>query len=63
LKEACSKVVGRGMAMELREVTCEETAPGRHRVQMGRLELSGWHTLHEGYVVALCLGMDQELER
>src|SRR5438445_797386 len=62
-KDACSQVVGRGMAMELREVTCEETAPGRHRVRMGRLELSGWHTIHEGYVVALCLGMDQELER
>jgi len=64
LKEACSKVVGRGIAMGLREVTCEETAPGRHRVQMGNgLELSGWHTIHEGYVVALCSGTGQKLER
>ena len=64
LKEACSKVVGRGMAMELREVTCEETAPGRHRVQMDNgLELSGRHTIHEGYVVALCSGTGQKLER
>jgi phosphopantetheinyl transferase len=64
LKEACSKVVGRGIATGLREVTCEETAPGRHRVQMDNgLELSGWHTIHEGYVVALCSGTDQKLER
>ena len=64
LKEACSKVVGRGMAMGLRAVTCEETAPGRHRVQMDNgLELSGWHTIHEGYVVALCSGTGQKLER
>jgi len=58
LKEACSKVVGRGLAMPLREVTCEETAPGRHRVVTAGLELSGRHTVHEGYVVALCFGTD-----
>jgi phosphopantetheinyl transferase len=62
LKEACSKVVGRGLAMALREVTCEETAPGRHRVVTAGVELSGQHTIHEGYVVALCLGADQTIE-
>jgi len=62
LKEACSKVVGRGLAMALREVICEETAPGRHRVVTGGLELSGQHTLHEGYVVALCFATDQRIE-
>lgn len=62
LKEASSKVVGRGIAMGLREVRCEETAPGRHRVIAEGLELSGRHTLHEGYVVAVCLGAGQKPE-
>jgi phosphopantetheinyl transferase (holo-ACP synthase) len=62
LKEAGSKVVGRGIAMGLREVRCEETAPGRHRVIADGVELSGRHTFHEGYVVALCLGEDPKLE-
>ena len=56
LKEACSKVVGRGLAMALREVACEEIAPGRHRVTTEALELTGRHTMHEGYAVALCVG-------
>ena len=62
LKEAGSKVVGRGIAMGLREVRCEETAPGRHRVIADGVELSGRHTFHEGYVVALCFGEDPKLE-
>jgi phosphopantetheinyl transferase len=63
LKEACSKVVGRGLAMALREVTCQETALGRHRVVTAGVEFSGQHTVHEGYVVALCLGADQTVAR
>ena len=63
LKEACSKVVGSGLAMALREVTCQEIAPGRHRVVMGGRTLSGRHVTHDGYVVALCLGTDQDVER
>lgn len=62
LKEACSKVVGRGLAMALRTVTCQEIAPGRHRVVTGELELSGRHTVHEGYVIALCFATDQTVE-
>ena len=62
LKEACSKVGGRGLAMALRTVTCQEIAPGRHRVVTGELELSGRHTVHEGYVIALCFGTDQSVE-
>jgi len=61
LKEASSKVVGRGLAMGLRSVTCEETAPGVHRVVADGVELSGRHTLHEGYAIALCLGTDPTL--
>jgi len=63
LKEACSKVMGRGLAMALREVTCEETAPGRHRVVTEGLELSGRHTICEGYVVALCVRADQNADQ
>jgi len=62
LKEACSKVVGRGLAMALREISCEEIAPGRHRVTTDALELTGGHTMHDGYVVALCVGAGQNLE-
>ncbi len=60
LKEACSKVLGRGLAMPLLDVTCEEIAPGRYRVRTaeGR-ELRGRHLAHEGYVVALCVGADR----
>jgi len=63
LKEACSKVVGRGIALGLRDVVCEEIAPGRHRVSTGGLALAGWHTIREGYVVALCRGEEREIER
>lgn len=59
LKEACSKVVGRGLAMSLREVSCEEIAPGRHRVVTAGLELVGHHEPHDGYVVALCVGASE----
>jgi len=62
LKEACSKVVGRGLAMALRTVICQEIAPGRYRVVTGELELSGRHTVHEGYVIALCVRADQAAE-
>ena len=63
LKEACSKVVGRGLAMSLRTVSCQELEPGRHRVATGELELAGHHAVHEGHVVALCFGTDREVER
>jgi len=63
LKEACSKVVGRGLAMALRTVSCHELEPGRHRVTTGNLELAGHHTVHDGHVVALCVGTDRESER
>ena len=59
LKEACSKVLGRGLAMSLLDVTCEEVAPGRHRVTTAEgLEFRGRHLTYEGYVVALCVGPD-----
>jgi phosphopantetheinyl transferase len=63
LKEACSKVVGQGLTMGLREVICQEIEPGRHRVVWGGRALSGWHAVHDGYVVALCVGTDQNVER
>lgn len=63
LKEACSKVVGRGLAMPLRTVSCQELEPGRHRIATGELELTGRHTVHEGHVVALCVGTALEIER
>jgi phosphopantetheinyl transferase len=56
LKEACSKVVGRGLAMPFGEVRCEEIAPGVHRVTTGKYELTGRHATHDGYVVVLCVG-------
>ena len=60
LKEACSKVLGRGLAMSLLDVTSEEVAPGRHRVTTAEgLELEGRHLTYEGYVVALCVGPDR----
>lgn len=62
LKEASSKVVGRGLAMGLRSVTCEETVPGLHRVVADGVELAGRHAFHEGYAVALCLGAGPTLE-
>jgi phosphopantetheinyl transferase len=59
LKEACSKVLGRGLAMSLLDVTCEEIAPGTHRVMTAEgVELRGRHLTHAGYVVALCVGPD-----
>jgi phosphopantetheinyl transferase len=59
LKEACSKVLGRGLAMSLLDVTCQEVAPGRHRVKTAEgAELRGRHLTLEGYVVALCVGPD-----
>jgi phosphopantetheinyl transferase len=63
LKEACSKVVGRGIALGLRDVVCQEIAPSCHRVITGGLTLAGWHTLREDYVVALCRGEEREIER
>ena len=62
LKEACSKVVGQGLAMGLREVMCEETSPGHHRVVIAGVELAGRHTIHEGHAVALCFGSGRKLE-
>ncbi len=62
LKEACSKAVGRGLALGLREVTCEETSPGHHRVVTAGVELAGRHTIHEGHAVALCFGSGPRLE-
>ncbi len=62
LKEACSKVMGRGLAMALRDVTCEEIAPGRHRVTTAERELVGRHMMHDGYVVALCCGANQSFD-
>jgi phosphopantetheinyl transferase len=59
LKEACSKVLGRGLAMSLLDVTCEETAPGRHRITTESVELRGRHLAYEGHVVALCVGPDR----
>ena len=59
LKEACSKVLGRGLAMSLLDVRCEEVGPGWHRVTTAEgLELRGRHLTYEGYVVALCVGPD-----
>jgi len=64
LKEACTKVVGRGLGMALRDVTCEEIAPGRHKVvTVDGVELRARHTVHDGYVVALCVGEDLRPER
>jgi len=62
LKEACSKVGGRGLAMGLREIACQETAPGHHRVSTGEVELAGRHAMLDGYVVALCVGASGALE-
>ena len=63
LKEACSKVLGRGLAMGLHDIVCEEIAPGRHRVVTGKLALAGRHITYDGYVIALCVGADRMLER
>jgi phosphopantetheinyl transferase len=60
LKEACSKVLGRGLAMSLLDVTCQEIAPGRHRVRTAEgLELRARHLTFEPYVVALCVGPER----
>ena len=60
LKEACAKAVGRGLAMALGDVTCRETAPGRHRILTpDGVELRARHVVHDGYVVALCVGEDR----
>ena len=57
LKEACTKVLGNGLGAAFRAATCQETAPGRYRVVTANgLELRGRHIVHEGYVVALCVG-------
>lgn len=59
LKEASSKVLGRGLALSLLDVTCEEVAPGRHQITTAEgLELRGRHLAYEGYMVALCVGPD-----
>ena len=59
LKEACSKVLGRGLAMSLLDVSSEEIAPGSHRVTTAEgVELRGRHLTYEGYIVALCVGPD-----
>ena len=60
LKEACSKVLGQGLAMSLLDVTCQEVAPGRHRVRTTEgLELRARHLTYGTYVVALCVGPDR----
>lgn len=60
LKEACSKALGRGLAMSLLDVTCEEGAPGRHRISTTEgAVLTGRHLAYEGYVVAVCVGPDR----
>jgi phosphopantetheinyl transferase len=59
LKEACSKVLGHGLAMSLLDVSCEEIAPGSHRVTTAEgVEFRGRHLTYAGYVVALCVGPD-----
>lgn len=60
LKEACSKAVGLGIGIGLKDVICEEESEGRHnlRVDSGP-RFRGRHLLHEGYVIALCL-MEEE---
>ncbi|PYN82004.1 MAG: hypothetical protein DMD96_08150 [Candidatus Rokuibacteriota bacterium] len=56
LKEACAKAVGSGLGMALRDVICQETGPGRHRVVTADgLEFRARHIVHDGYVVALCV--------
>jgi len=55
-------ILAGGLAMALRAVTCQEIAPGRHRVVTGGLELSGRHTVHGGYAIALCVGTDLPVE-
>lgn len=62
LKEACSKVVGRGLAMALRAVSVREIAPGRHHVATDELTLSGRHTVRDGYVIALCFRTDPAVD-
>jgi phosphopantetheinyl transferase len=60
LKESCSKVLGRGLAMSLLDVTCREIAPGRHRITTSEgVELRGRHLAYEGHMVALCIGPDR----
>lgn len=57
LKEACAKAAGTGLGMRFRDVTCEDTSPGRGRVVTADgLEFRARHLLHEGYAVALCVG-------
>ncbi len=60
LKESCSKVLGRGLAMSLLDVTCAEIEPGCHRIATAHgMELQGRHRVYEGHVVALCVGPDR----
>ena len=62
LKEACAKAMGGGIGMALRDVCCEETVEGRHRVRTGDgRELRAWHLQRDGYVVALGLGREPNL--
>lgn len=62
LKEACAKAMGGGIGIVLGDVSCEETAEGRHQVRTGDgREFRAWHLLHEGYVIALCLGTETSL--
>ncbi len=57
LKEACAKAVGGGIGTALGHVSCEETAEGRHHVRTEEgIAFHARHVLHDGYVVALCLG-------
>ena len=57
LKEACAKAVGGGLGTALGHVSCEETAEGRHQVRTREgIAFHARHVLHDGYVVALCLG-------
>lgn len=62
LKEACAKAMGGGIGMALRDVCCEETAEGRHRVRTGDgRELRAWHLERDGHVIALGLGRQPNL--
>lgn len=56
LKEAGSKVIGRGLGAGLNRLVCVETEDGRHVVRIAkRRPLHAWDFFYDGYVVALCL--------
>lgn len=55
LKEACSKALGVGIGIGLKEVICENEKEGRHSLQIENgPRFQGRHLFYEGYVVAFC---------